>query len=421
LSFELIRPLPYCPGCGHLLITEGLAQAVDKLGWRAEDIILVTDIGCVGLADRYFPCHTIHGLHGRSVALGAGIRLGMEDDSKHIVVLQGDGGATIGLQHIMEGARLNLDLTVIIHNNMLYGMTGGQSSGLTPINYRTTTEAEGPSSAGYDLPGLANQAGAPYTSRVIGKGNIAGHLAEALEKPGFSLIEVLEYCTSYGLRYNPGEKLQGILKKMDRETGSWENARDDQYRPERRTGLSSLFNQLAGFASRYSHSLERPISIVLGGSAGEGIQTAAWVLANAGMVAGLEVSKKGIYPVTVGSGFSTSEIILSPDPINFTGIVDPDVVIVVSEDGLQSNIETISNMNKGILVIDDSLTAPETGARVISGNFRGEVGSRGAALCAIAFWLRKEEVIPVDALLDASGASKHSESMVKSINASGNL
>jgi pyruvate/2-oxoacid:ferredoxin oxidoreductase beta subunit/Pyruvate/2-oxoacid:ferredoxin oxidoreductase gamma subunit len=397
-----------------------LAKAVDKLGWRAEDIILVTDIGCVGLADRYFPCHTIHGLHGRAVALGTGIRLGLEDDSKHIVALQGDGGATIGLQHIMEGARLNLDLTVIIHNNMLYGMTGGQSSGLTPVNYRTTTEKEGPSSAGYDLPGLAHQAGAPYTSRVIGKGNITDDLAEALEIPGFSLIEVLEYCTSYGLRYNPGEKLQCILEKMGRETGSWKYERDDHYHPERRTGLSSLFDQLAGFAGKYRCSLKKPVSIVLGGSAGEGVQTAARILANAGMIAGLEVSKKGIYPVTVGSGFSTSEIILSPDRINFTGIVDPDVVIIVSDEGLQSNIEVISNMNKGLLVIDDSLTAPETGARVISGNFRGKAGKRGAALCAIAFWLRKEEIIPVDALLDASGVSKHSESMVKSIDASGN-
>jgi hypothetical protein len=81
----------------------------------------------------------------------------------------------------------------------------------------------------------------------------------------------------------------------------------------------------------------------------------------------------------------------------------------------------IGDMKEGILVIDDSLTVPETGARIISGSFRGEAGRRGAALCAVAFWLRKEEIIPIDALLDASGVSKHPESMVRSINVSADL
>ncbi len=421
MSFELDKPLPYCPGCGHGSIAEGLAQAANRLGWRTEDVILVTDIGCVGLADKHFPCHTIHGLHGRAVALGAGIRLGLADDHKHIVVLQGDGGATIGLQHLMEGARLNLDLKVIIHNNMLYGMTGGQSSGLTPMDYKTTTEAEGSPSISYDLPGLAHQAGASYTSRILGIGNITDDMVNALDAPGFSLIEIMEYCTSYGLRYNPGEKLAGILEKTGRETGSWVNNRNDRYRPGRRSGLNSLFDQLPGLGNGYKHRLGKPFSVVVGGSAGEGVQTAARALANAGIICGLEVSKKGKYPVTVGTGFSTAEIILSPGRINFTGIVHPDVVIVVSEDGLQNNREIISSMGDGTVIIDDSLPGPDTKAQVVSRGFRSEAGGKGSALCAIAFWLGMEGIIPVDALLEASRASKHSESLARSINTGSKL
>lgn len=421
MRFELNKPLPYCPGCGHSLVAEGLTRAADRLGWQAEDVILVTDIGCVGLADRYFSCHTVHGLHGRSAALGAGIRFGLADDNKHIVVLQGDGGATIGLQHLMEGARLNLDLKVIIHNNFLYGMTGGQSSGLTPMDYKTTTEREGSSAISYDLPRLVHQAGAGYAGRIIGKGDITDDLVKALQAPGFSLIEVMEYCTSYGTKYNPGEKLPAILERMGRETGSWENDRGDQYRPERRAGLNSLLDNLPRLEGDFNHRLDKPFSIVLGGSAGEGVQTAARTLANAGITAGLEVSKKGKYPVTVGSGFSTGEIILSPGRIDFTGIVSPDVVIAVSEDGLQNNMEIITRMEEGTLIIDDSLSSPETDARVISRGFRAEAGGKGSALCAISFCLREEGIIPIEALIEASQATRHSESLVKAIEASRKL
>jgi Pyruvate/2-oxoacid:ferredoxin oxidoreductase gamma subunit len=343
------------------------------------------------------------------------VRFGLADENKHIIVLQGDGGATIGLQHIMEGARLNLDLKVIINNNMLYGMTGGQSSGMTPIDYRTTTDRTGSASISYDLPMLAHQAGATYTSRVIGEGSITDDLAAALSVPGFSLIEVMEYCPSYGLKYNPGERLSNILEKMGGKTGSWENERDTQYLPEMRAGLDSLFDKLPGFGNGYRHRLKKPFPVIVGGSAGEGVQTASRVLANAGMMAGLEVSKKGIYPVTVGTGFSTSEIILSPGRVEFTGINDPDAVIIVSEEGLENNRDIIAGMAGGSLVMDDSLSPPETGAEVVTRPFRSRAGRKGAALCAIAFWLKEEGIMPVDALIEVSRAVRHSESLVKSI------
>ncbi len=120
--------LPYCKGCGHDLIARSSTEALERLGYNPLDVIAVTDIGCHGIIDKCLNTHTVHGLHGRSVALGAGISFGTGNQDQKIVVFVGDGGTTIGLQHIMEAARLNLNVTVVVHNNMLYGMTGGQSS-----------------------------------------------------------------------------------------------------------------------------------------------------------------------------------------------------------------------------------------------------------------------------------------------------
>ncbi|MCK4614071.1 MAG: hypothetical protein KAU14_04640, partial [Thermoplasmata archaeon] len=199
--------LPYCKGCGHHLIARNTAIALEKSGFAPLDTILVTDIGCHGIIDRCFNTHTVHGLHGRAAALGAGITLGLSDPKKKVVAFIGDGGATIGLQHLLEAARLNINMTVIIHNNMLYGMTGGQASGLTPCGFRTTITPEGNPVAGYDICALAHTAGAPHVRRIIGVGDFSEELTEAFKADGLSLVEVVEICPSYGAKLNPGTKL----------------------------------------------------------------------------------------------------------------------------------------------------------------------------------------------------------------------
>lgn len=423
MSFEIKEPLPYCPGCGHYLVAKATAKAFEKLGWNPKDVILVTDIGCVGLLDKHLPCHTIHGLHGRAVALGIGIRFGLDNPNKHIVVYQGDGGATIGLQHLMEGARLNVDINVIVHNNMLYGMTGGQSSGLTPQGYKTTTEPQGSSTGGYDLPQLVYRAGASYSSRILVQGDISDDLVDAFAHSGFSLVEAVEYCVSYGRKYNPKEKLSGILKKMGRSVGSWVNKGANSYRPTVREKSVSLLDEVPVIMKRHQHSVSEQLPVFIGGSAGEGVQTAATILARAGMLAGLEVSKKGEFPVTVGSGFSNAELILSPEPIQFTGIAHPQVVIISSKEGLNKNNEIIENMRGGTLVIDKSLPLPSTDARVrvLTGNFREVAGSRGATICAVAFWLECLGLIPREALIEAAEMSKHAELLKVAMNSTKKL
>ena len=127
-EFLAVERLPFCKGCGHSLVAKSLGRALETLpGLSPLDVVVVTDIGCIGIIDKEFSTHTIHGLHGRSVALASGIRYGLENPGKKIIVLLGDGGATIGLQHLLDAAHRNLDLKVIVHNNMLYGKIGRAS------------------------------------------------------------------------------------------------------------------------------------------------------------------------------------------------------------------------------------------------------------------------------------------------------
>jgi len=401
----LIKPeLPYCKGCGHHLIVRNTVKALEALGASPLDVVLVTDIGCHGIVDGNFATHTVHGLHGRSVALAAGIAMGLPSQERrdtprpYVIVYIGDGGATIGLQHILEAARMNVDLTVVVHNNMLYGMTGGQPSGLTPTGFRTVLTPQGYSLPHHDLPRLVLDAGAPFAARVVGLGDFSDVLRQALEVEGFALVEVLEICVSYGVKMNPDLRLKELAQQAGYEPGIWTGPSRPAFRPSRRETSSLL--DVPAVPCRYSSPLEGRMTLILAGSAGEGVQQAAELLAQAAMAAGLHATKKGSYPVTVGVGFSTAEVVLSRAPVLYHGVPQPDAVIVTSADGLANQRERIRRMVGGVLWLDASLPVPETGAEVRVADFRGRAGARNAALYALLTFLRETGVIPADAFLE---------------------
>lgn len=408
MSRFLTRPeLPYCKGCGHHLIVRNTVKALEALGAAPLDVVLVTDIGCHGIVDGNFATHTVHGLHGRSVALAAGIAMGLPPEKKVIVYI-GDGGATIGLQHILEAARMNVDVTVVVHNNMLYGMTGGQPSGLTPTGFRTVLTPQGYPLPHHDLPRLVLDAGAPFAARVVGLGDFSDVLRQALEVEGFALVEVLEICVSYGVKMNPDLRLKELAQQAGYEPGVWTGPSRPSFRSSR-WETSSLLD-VSAVSCRYASPLEGRMTLILAGSAGEGVQQAAELLAQAAMAAGLHVTKKGSYPVTVGVGFSVAEVVLSRTPIFYHGVHQPDAIIVTSADGLANQRERIRRMTGGVLWLDASLPVPETGAEVRVVDFRGRAGARNAALYALLTFLRETGVIPADAFLETvreSPVGKH--------------
>ncbi len=390
------QSLPYCKGCGHDLIAVHTTKALERLGYDPLDVIMVTDIGCHGIIDKCLNTHTVHGLHGRSAALGAGVFFGLEDTDKKVVVFIGDCGATIGLQHILEAARLNLDICVVVHNNMLYGMTGGQTSGLTPQGFRTTTSGEGNPLTAYDICQLTHTAGASYVARIAGIGDISADLEKAFSQKGFSLIEIMEICPSYGVKLNPGRKLKDVVKESGREFGEWLGNRQ-VFTHQQGKKNSDLLQQLQLIKKQFSHKLDDLQTIVISGSAGEGVQLSANLLAKAAMSTGLEVTQKGSYPVTVGVGFSTAEINLSPDSVNFHGISIPRIAIITSTDGLNHNRNRIQQMGSGTLYIDSSLTPPETSAKIISRDFRS-MGARNASIYAMMYYIQESGVFDMEAI-----------------------
>ena len=392
---------PYCPGCGHTVANKNMSKALAELGVDPLDVIVVSDIGCTGLVDPLLNCHTLHGLHGRAAVLAMGIRMGLESPGKKVIALQGDGGATIGLQHLLEAARHNLDMTLVVQNNMVYGMTGGQLSGLSSAGFKNPSMPEEAVPA-YDICTLAHSAGAAFSARAFIGGDSIDLWKEALDTPGFCLIEVVEMCPAYAMR-----KVKELHEVSDYGV---EIFRDDRSANVliREEG-PSLFESYKSIEKTCEAPLDTRLEVIIAGSAGEAIQSAGDLLATAAITAGLSSTKKGDYPITIGTGFSVAEVILSREDIDYTGIESPDVMIIISQDGLD---KVKSRIGPHTLIIADAKLGIEDHPQLVTQNFRKIGGVKGAALAAIASYLQDNGLLPLDALLEAAGCHKHGDRMI---------
>ncbi|MGD0318379.1 MAG: thiamine pyrophosphate-dependent enzyme [Nitrososphaerales archaeon] len=196
--------LPFCPGCGLFSVSDTFLRAVHELGHEdLSGFCFASGIGCTSwIPSPYFLADSVHTLHGRSIPVATGIKLSRPD--LNVVVFGGDGDIVgIGLSHFVHAARRNTDILVIMGNNMVYGMTGGQVAPTTPFGTITATTPYGSFEHPLDAAKLAVAAGASYSARWT-----TGHLKElkesmktALQLKGFKFIEVLTQCpTAYGRR-----------------------------------------------------------------------------------------------------------------------------------------------------------------------------------------------------------------------------
>ena len=396
-AFLVPGDLPFCPGCGHHSAARNTERALQSLGLSPLDVVLVTDIGCHGIIDKQFLTHTVHGLHGRSVALAGGIAM-ETSPAKKVIVFIGDGGVSIGINHLLLAAARNFDMTVVVLNNFLYGMTGGQPSSLTPRGYKTATEPAGRELAPLDVCSLMHEAGAALVHRVAGRGDYSPALAEAFATRGFSLVEIMELCPSYGGKLNPGLKVEAIAEAAGLAFEKKLRA-DAQVFAAGRCARPSLFDDLAPVPVSAAAALGGQARILLSGSAGEGVQTAAELFARAAMTAGLQATKKGSYPVTVGVGFSAAEIVISKGPILYHGLGVPDYVLVTSADGLSYARGLLSSLRTGEVLLDSSLETATSGAALSSLGFRAAAGPRQAALAALVTLLARAPLFPQERFL----------------------
>jgi len=356
---------PYCAGCGHTWINKSLGEALKKINIKPSKINLVTDIGCVGLVDKLFLTNTIHTTHGRSTAVATGLQLAdqilFDSDAINIIMI-GDGGATIGLLHLIEAAKLNVNLTVILHNNFVYGMTGGQNSGLTPENFRTATTMSGNLSPGLHIVNILKASHAGYLSRKLATDkDLDLAIKSAIEYPGFSLIEVVELCTGYATKWNKMTKsdVQEILENMDAgELGVISEIKRENYGNLYRSAFpkTAPVESFKPISVTKSTKLESAISLVLAGSAGEGVQFATKILSESSVRNGLNILQTNDNPVTIGTGFSISELIISSDEIFYTGIDPINYLLISSDDGLKRSSDMVSSLKPPAkIIIEETL------------------------------------------------------------------
>jgi 2-oxoglutarate ferredoxin oxidoreductase subunit beta len=198
-------PHIWCPGCGIGSVTAAFLRALIDLGHKRESTVVVSGIGCSSRATGYLDLGTVHSIHGRALAVATGIKMARPNFT--VVVLTGDGdGAAIGGNHLIHACRRNIDITCILFNNQIYGMTGGQFSPTTEIGGRATTAPFGQVEPPFDLCRLTEAAGASFVAR-----GTAGHIKQmeklikqGMQHHGFAFIEAVVPCpTEYGRRNGP--------------------------------------------------------------------------------------------------------------------------------------------------------------------------------------------------------------------------
>jgi 2-oxoglutarate ferredoxin oxidoreductase subunit beta len=210
-------PHVWCPGCGIGIMLGALIRAIDRTGFEKDDIVLVSGIGCSGRLPVYVDFNTLHTTHGRALTFATGVKLAKPH--LKVIVIMGDGDAVaIGGNHFIHAARRNIDLTAIIVNNSVYGMTGGQYSPTTPYGMRSTTTVYSNIEQDFRISELAVTAGAVFVGRgTVYHAKLLDSLIEqAFLKKGFSVVEVISHChTQYGRQNRLGSAVEMMQWQRD--------------------------------------------------------------------------------------------------------------------------------------------------------------------------------------------------------------
>jgi 2-oxoglutarate ferredoxin oxidoreductase subunit beta len=234
-------PHIWCPGCGNGIVLGAFLRAIDKLNLDQNKVAAVSGIGCSSRATGYVDFHTIHTTHGRALAFATGVKFARPD--LKVIVFSGDGDATaIGGNHFIHACRRNIDMTMIIFNNNIYGMTGGQYSPTTPYMKFASTCPYGNFEQPFAIAELAIAAGASYVARgtTYDAAALDNLIIKGIQKKGFSVIEVLCGCpTIYGRRNKlpAAVDLMKWQKEITMPFAKWSQQTDDEKKKYLPTGI----------------------------------------------------------------------------------------------------------------------------------------------------------------------------------------
>lgn len=405
---NLERKYPFCPGCSHSLVLDQLNAALIKLQLDPRQVVIVTDIGCVGMSDQYFDVNAFHGLHGRAITYATGIKLA--NPKLNVIVLMGDGGAGIGGAHLLNAARRNIGITVLVMNNLNFGMTGGEHSVTTPHGANTASSRLGNLERPLDICSTVAVNGASFVYRGTAfDKELPEKISEAMQTPGFALLDIWELCTAYYVPNNDFSKnaLTQTMQELNLSSGVLQK----KEHPE----LASAYRELAAheyskpilpaqpIEQKFASAMTNTTRIILAGAAGGKVRSTASALAIGGMLSGLWVAQRDDYPTTVMSGYSISEIILSREEIFYTGIDQPDILAVLSPEGLSQVPRQLHAMNESqtVYIVPELADQIQTRARKIVFNFRAAPSRKTLALMTTAAIVQHSNLYPLDAFREA--------------------
>jgi 2-oxoglutarate ferredoxin oxidoreductase subunit beta len=210
-------PHIWCPGCGIGTTVNCFAHALETSGLDLQKVSIVSGIGCTGRVAGYLNLDSFHTTHGRAIPFATGLKLA--NPELKVIVYSGDGDLTaIGGNHFIHAARRNVDLTVILINNFIYGMTGGQVAPTTPLTATASTTPHGNFEDSFNLPYLAESCGAVYVARwtAFHVRHVTKAIKEAMAKKGFSFVEILAPCpTLFSRRNKLGDGLDQMMYFRD--------------------------------------------------------------------------------------------------------------------------------------------------------------------------------------------------------------
>ena len=196
-------PSVWCAGCGNGVVMSALIRAIDRLGLSRDEVAMVSGIGCSSRMPVYLDFNALHTTHGRALAFATGVKFAKPN--MKVIVITGDGDAlAIGGNHFIHACRRNIDITAILINNNIYGMTGGQGSPTTPSNAFSTTTPYGNVEKHFEPCELAHAAGASFVGRgtVYHAPQLEKLIMDAINHRGFSLVEAVSNCHTYFGRLN---------------------------------------------------------------------------------------------------------------------------------------------------------------------------------------------------------------------------
>ena len=229
-------PHIWCPGCGHGIVLKCLLRAIHTTGLLKDDIAMVSGIGCSSRTPGYVDFNTLHTLHGRALAYATGLKLAKP--RLNVIVTTGDGDAlAIGGNHFIHACRRNMDMTILVYNNAVYGMTSGQASPTTPQGKISTTSRNGSIEPPFDTCSLARAAGATFVARGTAYHfqELEKVIYEAIMHKGTSVVDIIDACPTYYGRFNKYKSPTEMMERIEKE-GTVSVKQVDKLSPEELEG-----------------------------------------------------------------------------------------------------------------------------------------------------------------------------------------